>query len=155
MCSLQELLSLQTAKVLQLQWVHGRQLPSVCVFPILLALARGAEARLLVTRGHRVMVERRDRPQPLQAAAIKLGDHVLISGGGKEKLLKSELVTIRTVLVDLEVIPNEPLLAFPPLPEAIQSMGREQSRTRRGRKPAGNETESWEMVNHPNTDDGF
>ncbi|CAE7286280.1 vwkA [Symbiodinium sp. CCMP2592] len=114
-----------------------------------------AKASLLVTKGHRVMVERGDRAQPLQAAAIQLGDHVLISGGGKEKLVKKELLTIRTVLVDLEVAPNEPLAAFPPLPEAIQSMGREQSRTRRGRKPAGNETESWEKVSIPNTDDGF
>ena len=46
----------------------------------------------MVSKDHRVMVQRGEHFQPLPAAALRLGDNVLTSSGGKERLVKTELV---------------------------------------------------------------
>ena len=62
--------------------------------------AESTKAALMVSKCHRVLVERGENFQPLQAVALRLDDNVRTSSGRKEKLLKIELVRKVTKLLD-------------------------------------------------------
>eukprot|EP00931_Biecheleriopsis_adriatica_P056233 TRINITY_DN33314_c0_g1_i1.p1 TRINITY_DN33314_c0_g1~~TRINITY_DN33314_c0_g1_i1.p1 ORF type:complete len:2803 (+),score=449.95 TRINITY_DN33314_c0_g1_i1:36-8444(+) len=106
-------------------------------------------AKLTVTETHRVMVQRRSGPQPLQASALKIDDDVCVHCGGKnsvERLTRTEIFEASVGIVEITFEPDEAVEAIHP--DSILSKGHGYAKTRRSqrkRKPT-------ETVSIPDTD---
>lgn len=98
-------------------------------------------AALHVTGSHRVLTEGIDSvPRPVAAADLRIGDHILISGG--DHVTVSPLTVARdwqaapgTIVYEIVFDRNEPVAAFAEPPVQILSLGRAAHRsgsTRRG-----------------------
>lgn len=92
-----------------------------------------SSASLVVSAGHRVMVEVEGMAQPAPAEELCEGWRVILVGGTSETVLAVLKRTEQTQVIEFTFEPDEPVAAFHEPSSQILTMGRRsQGRTRRG-----------------------
>merc|ERR1740123_2162694 len=91
-----------------------------------------SNATLLVTASHRVMVQRGKYPQPVPAASLGLGQHVLCRRG-LQQLIGVEVFTSRVCAYKITFSPDKPVESINLPSDAILTRGHAGPRKRRGR----------------------
>jgi len=113
-----------------------------------------ANASLVVTASHRVMVRKGEQSQTMPAGGLRVGDHVIVGGNGgndTEELVNVDKALQCLSVVDVVFAPDEPVEVYPPTRKAILSRGHGWTRTRRGRRPFKPEPDT-QSNSFPDTD---